>query len=259
MHPTINIAVRAARKAGNQIRKGFERLDAFNVTKKAPHDYVTDIDKIAEDMILDIIQKAFPRDDIIGEESGLTEGRNERTWLVDPLDGTANFVHGIPHVAVSIACLEDGKVDHGVVYDPFRDELFTATRGEGAYLNDKRLKLNNQKIEMKNAMIATGLPFKKRMLMDKSMAQIQNVFSKAHDIRRHGAASLDLAYVAAGRFDGYWEMALKPWDIAAGSLIAKEAGAFVTDLNGGSDYLKTGDIVCAHRSLLNDLLGLIQI
>ncbi len=257
MHPTINIAVRAARKAGTVIRKAFERPD-YDIEKKAANDYVTHVDRAAEAVIIDIIQNAFPEDDIISEEAGFIEGAKARTWLIDPLDGTANFIHGIPHAAVSIACIENGHVQHAIVYDPFREELFRATKGEGAALNDKRIKIPSERLELNRCILATGLPFKKRKLTELSLQQIKHVFSKVHDIRRHGAAALDLAYVAAGRFDGYWEMGLKPWDLAAGSLIAKEAGAFISDLDSGSDYLKTGNVLCTNRTIFAEIMPLLE-
>lgn len=257
MHPTINIALRAARKAGIVIRKAFEKSH-FEVTKKAANDYVTEVDKAAEAVLIDAIQRAFPEDDIISEEAGHLESSKKRTWLIDPLDGTSNFVHGIPHVAISMACIENGQIEHGLIYDPFREEIFRASRGYGAALNDKRLKISTHKIELSDCIMATGLPYKKRMLTEKSLKQITTVFDEVHDIRRHGAAALDLAYVAAGRFNGYWEMALKPWDMAAGVLIAREAGAFVSDLDGRNDYLKTGEIVCANRQVFHKFLQLVK-
>lgn len=236
MHPMLNIAVRAARAAGNVITRGFENRDELDIQSKGAQDFVTRIDKEAELTIINKIQQSFPDHSFIGEEGGKISGNDEFTWVIDPLDGTSNFIAGIPHFAVSIALLNKGKLEQGVVFDPIRGELFAATKGCGAQLNGYRLRSSKAK-DLQNTILATAIPFKDKSSLTQDMALFANVFKDAGDVRRSGSAALDLAYVAAGRYDGYWEKGLKAWDIAAGELLVKEAGGLVTDYAGNNDPL----------------------
>ncbi len=234
MHPMLNIAVRAARAAGNVITRGFENRDDLTIEKKGYADFVTKVDKEAEQTIIQKIQSSYPDHSFLGEEGGIVSGNDEFLWVIDPLDGTSNFISGIPHFAVSIALIYKGKLDQGVVFDPIRGELFTASKGSGAQLNGYRIRASKAK-DLNNTILATAFPFRDKENYDTEMARFSRVFKDAGDVRRSGSAALDLAYVAAGRFDGYWEKGLKSWDIAAGELLAKEAGALVTDYAGNND------------------------
>ena len=240
MNPMLNIAIRAARKAGNVIAKNYERRDDIQTSKKGINDYVTSVDKAAEAEIIEIIQKSYPDQ-----------------WVIDPLDGTTNFVKGLPHFSVSIAIRVKNRTEVGVVYDPIRNELFTAVRGEGAKLNEVRLRVDSQN-ELNGAILATGFPFKQPSLMPTQFAIMNNLIDEAADFRRTGSAALDLCYVASGRIDGYFEMGLKPWDCAAGDLIVREAGGLVCDFNAGHDYLRSGNIVAAPARILKEMLNKIQ-
>lgn len=254
MHPMLNIAVRAARSAGNVIARSFEQLDKVEVESKGNNDLVTNIDKQAEQVIVDAIQKAYPNHSIIGEESGIVEGTDtDYQWIIDPLDGTTNFVKGIPHFAVSIALKVKGKLDQAVVFDPIRGELFTASRGKGAQLNGFRIRVKNNK-ELTGAVLATGFPFKYKQHTDAYLNMFKTLFPKTADMRRAGSAALDLAYVAAGRVDGFFEIGLKPWDTAAGELIVIEAGGLVTDFVGGHNHAKSGNHVAGSTKILKEIL-----
>lgn len=243
MHPMQTIAVRAARAAGQTIIRAFAELDKVEVTAKGVNDYVTNVDKEAEAAITYQIRKSYPDHTIIGEETGENKGENsDYVWIVDPLDGTNNFVKGIPHFAVSIAVQYKGKTEVAVVYDPIRDELFSAVRGKGAKFNDFRMRVSKQN-DLSNAIIATGFPFKAKQHTETYMKIFTEIFTQCADIRRAGSAALDLAYVAAGRVDGFFEIGLKPWDIAAGDLIVREAGGTVTDFTGNHGYMASGNII----------------
>ncbi|CAG9296082.1 inositol-1-monophosphatase [Celerinatantimonas diazotrophica] len=255
MHPMLNIGIRAARNAGNIIAKAYENLDQVETQSKGANDYVTNIDKAAERTIIETIQKSYPEHGIVAEESGITQGANsDFQWVIDPLDGTTNFIKGIPHFAVSVALQVKGKTEHAVIYDPLSNELFTASRGQGAQLNGYRLRVTKLR-DLEGAVIATGLPFKQKHLTETYFAMLHDVFEDCGDIRRAGSAALDLAYVAAGRLDGYFELGLKPWDLAAGELIVREAGALVTDVAGGYNFYKTGNIVTANPKVLKEILS----
>ncbi len=261
MQPLLNIAVNAALEAGKIIYRDldFNLASSAKATKKGRNDYVTEIDRLAEQVIIDVIRKAYPDHGFIAEE-GTASGEAEVTWIIDPLDGTTNFIHGFPHFAVSIAARVGNRVEHGVVYNPVNQELFSASRGCGAYVNNRRIRASKQ-LELKGSLIGTGFPFKKPSLFDPYMNSFSSVFKQVSDIRRTGSAALDLAYVAAGRLDGFWEMGLQPWDIAAGSLLVQEAGGVVTDFAGNSNFLTTGNIVAGslkvhaalHRTLNKSL------
>ncbi|PJG85775.1 inositol-1-monophosphatase [Conservatibacter flavescens] len=258
MNPMLNIAIRAARKAGNIIAKGYERYADVQVLQKNPNDYVTNIDKEAEAAIIEIIRKSYPEHTIIGEESGAIEGQDQDVqWVIDPLDGTTNFMKGLPHFSISIAIRVKGRTEVGVVYDPIRNELFTAVRGEGAKLNDQRLRVDN-KTELTGAILATGFPFKQSKHMPMQFAMMNALIADCADFRRTGSAALDLCYVAAGRVDGFFEIGLKPWDCAAGDLMIREAGGIVCDYFGGHTYLTSGHIVAGAPRLVKDILNKIQ-
>ncbi|WP_297189457.1 inositol monophosphatase family protein [uncultured Porticoccus sp.] len=260
MEPMVNIALRAARKAGEMIARATERVDLIRIDEKGRNDFVTEIDHAAEKEIIYHLRKAFPDHTILGEESGLLEGdNNDYQWIIDPLDGTTNFIHGIPHFAVSIGCRHKGRLEHGVVFDPMRLEEFTASRGHGAFLNGKRLRVSGR-VGLAGAVVATGIPFNQPSIafMEPYLACLSDLAKESSGIRRLGVASLDLAYLAAGRFDAFWEMNLKPWDIAAGVLLVKEAGGLVSDFRGGNGFMESGNIVCASPKLFKPTLQLVQ-
>lgn len=253
MHPMLNIAVRAARTAGNLIARQFESRDNLEIEAKGDNDFVTKVDKEAEQAIIAKIQQSYPDHSFVGEESGLTEGNTDFQWIIDPLDGTTNFLKGIPHFSVSIALQYKGKLDQAVVFDPLRGELFTASRGQGAQLNGFRIRVGNSK-ELANTVLCTAFPFKNKSLMKETLEKFNNIFYRSGDIRRSGSAALDLAYVAAGRFDGYWEQGVKPWDIAAGELIVREAGGLVTDFSGGHEHFSQEKIVAGNPKIVQALV-----
>jgi myo-inositol-1(or 4)-monophosphatase len=252
MHPFQNTAVRAARKAGDIIIRGLSRFEGVETATKGLNDYVTSIDHAAEAAIIEILREAYPHHAFLAEESGAS-GNADTTWIIDPLDGTTNFMHGFPVFAVSIACQVQGRMEHGVIYDPMRQELFTASRGEGAYLENRRLRVSRQRT-LEGALIATGFPYRENLHhLDNYMAMMRTVITRAAGLRRPGAASLDLAYVAAGRVDGFWEIGLKAWDTAAGSLMIREAGGLIGTLDGG-EYKQGGNIVAGNPRVFNALV-----
>ncbi|GGI75731.1 inositol-1-monophosphatase [Shewanella gelidii] len=254
MHAMQTIAVRAARAAGQTIIRAFSELDRVEVSTKGVNDFVTNVDKEAEAAIIYQIRKSYPDHTIVGEENGENRGEDsDYMWIIDPLDGTNNFVNGIPHFAVSIALQYKGQTQVGVVYDPIRDELFSAIRGKGAKLNDFRVRVKSVN-DMSGSIIATGFPFKARQHSETYMKIFGEVFNQCADLRRAGSAALDLAYVAAGRMEGFFEIGLKPWDIAAGDLICREAGGTVTDFIGGHDYMKSGNIVAGSPKVTTKLV-----
>ncbi len=258
MHPMLNIAVRAARNAGKIIANSFEEQDKIETEQKGGNDFVTNVDKEAEFAIINTIKKSYPDHTIIGEESGEHKGENpDYVWIVDPLDGTTNFIKGIPHFCVSIALKVKGKLDQAVIYDPMRAELFTASRGVGAQLNDYRIRCSKAK-ELDVTVLATGFPHKCKHHLDAYLGMFKDFFVEASDIRRSGSAALDLAYVAAGRVDGFWEIGLKPWDTAAGQLMVKEAGGLVTDFVGGPNQDKSGNIVAGNSKVTRSMIKTIR-
>jgi myo-inositol-1(or 4)-monophosphatase len=254
MHPMLNIAVRAARSAGKVIVRAFEQHDKIEIETKGTNDFVTNVDINAERAVIDAIQKSYPNHCIISEECGEIKGSDtDYVWIIDPLDGTTNFVKGIPHFAVSIALKVKGKLDQAVVFDPIRGELFTASRGKGAQLNGFRIRVNKAK-DINGTILATGFPFKQKQHTNSYMAAFTSLFAKTADMRRAGSAALDLAYVASGRVDGYFELGLKPWDTAAGELLVIEAGGLVTDFAGGHNHQVSGNTVAASPRLLKSLV-----
>lgn len=256
MEPMINIALRAARKAGENVVRASDDLDRIDVVAKGVNDYVSEVDLNAEQEIIYQLQKAYPDHAILGEETGLTGSADaEYQWIIDPLDGTTNYTRGIPHYAISIACVHRGKLEHAVIVDPVRREEFTASRGRGAQLNGRRLRVSKRN-GLDGALLGTGIPFKGHC-DDKLEAYAKSVELLAGEcagIRRAGAASLDLAYVAAGRLDAFWEIGLAKWDIAAGALLIKEAGGLVADINASDNYLESGNIVCGNPKCFKAVL-----
>ena len=257
MDPMLNIAVRAARAAGDLIVRAMDRVDLLNITLKSRNDFVSDVDRQAEHEIVNILQRAYPSHAVLGEEHGAQGPTSDYVWVIDPLDGTTNFLHGVPQFAVSIALFYRGKVERGVVYDPVKQELFTAERGAGAALNNRRIRVTRQK-GLSGALLGTGIPFKDQSYLDAYLGMLKDLLKDAAGIRRAGSAALDLAYVACGRFDGFWEIGLEQWDMAAGVLLVQEAGGLVSDLEGGDRYFESGSIVCANPKLHGPMLELIQ-
>lgn len=252
MHAHLNIAVRAARRAGETIARYANRLDTVGVTAKARNDFVTEADQAAEEEILRTIRRAYPKHAILAEESGAS-GDSEITWIIDPLDGTTNFIHGIPHYAVSIAVREHGRLEHGVIYDPNRRELYTASRGAGAQLDGRRIRVA-QRRKLDDAVLGTGIPYRNLEHVDAYFDMLKSITVRSAGIRRAGAAALDLAYVAAGRLDGFWEIGLKPWDIAAGALLIQEAGGVNGDLEGQPTFMECGHIVSGNPQIFGALV-----
>ncbi len=260
MEPTASMALRAARKAGDLIVRASDNMDRVGYQAKTAADFVTEVDIAAEKEILYHLGKTYPEHRFECEESGLSGNEeSDYTWVIDPLDGTSNFLRGIPHYAVSIACLHRGKVEHAVVYDPIRREEFIASRGRGAQLNGHRIRVGERK-ELKESLVGTGTPFLGHCddQLDWYTASLGNVASRCMGVRRAGSAALDLAYVAAGRLDAFWEMGLNRWDIAAGALLVREAGGLITDLSGREDWYESGDVVCGNGKLMRQLLPLVK-
>ncbi|MCE2029238.1 inositol monophosphatase family protein [Sessilibacter corallicola] len=259
MEPMLNIALRAARKAAEKIERALERVSVIDIEEKGRNDFVTEIDKASEKEIIYHLRKAYPDHTIIGEESGFLKGDNpDYEWVIDPLDGTTNFIHGIPHFSISIACKFKGQLLHGVVLDPVKREEFTASKGKGAALNGRRIRVTDRR-GLNGALIGTGIPFSGFALenMTPYLRALEEIAGQTAGIRRQGSAALDLAYVAAGRYDGFWEMNLKEWDIAAGILLVQEAGGLVSDFRGGNDHLSSGHIVCASPKVFKPLLQIV--
>lgn len=251
--PIVNIAVRAARAAGNIIIRAMDKLDTLQISEKNHNDFVTEVDKASEKEIIKIIKKAYPTHAILAEEGGETSGE-EYTWIIDPLDGTRNFIHGFPQFAVSIGVAYKGKIEHGVIYDPVKQELFTASRGKGAQFNERRIRVAKRS-SLEGCLLATGFPYRRPAnFLDPYIDALKSLLPICGDVRRAGSAALDLAYVACGRLDGYFELGLKPWDLAAGTLLIKEAGGLVTDFHGTEDYLKSGNVVAGNPKILKLLL-----
>lgn len=262
MEPTIHIALRAARKAGDMIVQASERLDLVKVKQKEANDYVTNVDHASEKEIIFHIQKAWPDHNILSEEAGHIPGKSgssETTWIIDPLDGTTNFMRGIPHYAISIACVVNNRIEHAVVYDPVRREEFTASRGKGAALNGRRIRTSQQP-NFNGALLGTGIPYRagQQPSMEGYMTCLEHFASNGSGIRRAGSAALDLAYVAAGRLDAFWEIGLRQWDVAAGLLLIQEAGGRVADFGGGDKCLETGNIVSGNPKLFKELLVVVN-
>ncbi|MFO8155626.1 MAG: inositol-1-monophosphatase [Pseudomonadota bacterium] len=256
MHPMLNIAVRAARRAGSIIVRSARDIDRLTIEAKGHNDFVSEVDRAAEEAIIDIIHKAYPDHGFMAEESG-DSGSSDYQWIIDPLDGTTNFLHGFPQFAVSIALRHGNRLEQAVVYDPMREEMYTASRGSGAQLDGQRLRVAPRR-QLEGSLLGTGFPFKQPEHLDAYLGMFRAFHPLAAGIRRPGSAALDLAYVAAGRLDGFWEIGLNPWDMAAGVLLVREAGGLVSDFDGGEEYLATGNLVAATPKIFPSMIHTID-
>lgn len=262
MHPMLNTALTVARSAGDLLARAFENVETLDVESKGANDFVTNVDRAVEEAIISGLRKRYPKHGFLAEESGRIPGKDEGEdylWIIDPLDGTTNFIHGIPQFAISIALEIKGQLEVAVVYDPVKKEEFTATKGRGAALNGKRIRVSNRR-GLQGALLGTGFPFRpdQLSLVEPYMNIFKTLAMETAGIRRPGAASLDLAYVAAGRFDGFWEFGLQFWDMAAGVLLVQEAGGLVADPTGGMAHLDTGNIVCGPAKVFKSILQITQ-
>lgn len=256
-HPLLNIAIQAARSAGKLIARSLDHLEAGDITLKQKHEFAVRVAAAAEEEMISIIREAYPEHAILAKESGDQQTNSDVQWIIDPLDGSTNFIHSIPHFAVSIGVKLRNQLEAGMVFDPIKNELFVAARGRGAMLNNRKIRVSGCQ-KMDAALIVTGLPFREDQPYEKYSKILTELMPKVAGIRRFGAASLDLAYVAAGRFDGYFEFGLNPWDIAAGALIVKEAGGLVSDTDNKEEYLKNGNVLAANLKLHPSLLQLLK-
>jgi myo-inositol-1(or 4)-monophosphatase len=255
MHPSLTIAVKAARRAGNVINRGARDLDLLTVTSKGPKDFVSEVDREAERQIVETLLGAYPDHAILAEE-GTAKDANaeaENVWIIDPLDGTTNFLHGFPQYCVSIALAHKGQVTQAVIYDPCRNDLFTATRGRGAFLNDHRIRVS-RRTHLRDCLIGTGFPFRDGTYLDTYLRMMKSMIEQTAGLRRPGAAALDLAYVAAGFYDGFWEVGLNPWDVAAGSLLVQESGGLIGDLAGEGNFLHGGQVIAANPKVFAQMV-----
>jgi myo-inositol-1(or 4)-monophosphatase len=257
MHPYINTAIKAARRAGDIIMRAYARPDQVTIVPKGKNDVVTNVDLECEQVITDVLLSAYPDHGILGEENGESQKNDSYEWIIDPIDGTKNFANGFPHFCVSIALRHKNRIEHGVIYDPIRNDLFTASRGQGAAKNEYRIRVG-QKTKLQEALIGFGLPPNPGDKLDSLFDALKVVTKKSFGMRRAGSAALDLAYVACGQLDGFWELNLKPWDIAAGILIVKEAGGLVSDVYGREDYFKNGSVVSGNPKIFRELLTLLK-
>ncbi|MBI3546961.1 MAG: inositol monophosphatase [Gammaproteobacteria bacterium] len=256
MHPMLNMAIKAARSAGQIIMRHHDRLERLTVESKGLKDYVSEVDRMAENEIIRTLRAAYPNHGFLGEESGAQAG-DEYVWIIDPLDGTTNFLHGFPHFGVSIALKHKDRLEQAVVFDPSRNELFTASRGNGAQLNDRRIRVSHI-TDLEHALLGAGFPFRSHDYIEPWINTLREFMLTTSGIRRPGSASLDLAYVACGRYEGFWEIGLKPWDIAAGVLLVQEAGGLVSDFASEQNYLESGNIIAANPKIFAEILRRIQ-
>ena len=262
MQPMVTMALRAARTAADIIIRAFTDLDKLTIETKKRNDFVTKVDRASEQAIIKSLRRPYPDHAFYGEESGHHPGKNDGNdylWIIDPLDGTTNFIRGIPHFAVSIACQYRGRLEHAVVVDPIKEEEFCASRGHGATLNSKRIRISSRK-SLEGALIGTGIPFMPPSIdhLDNYLNMMRSLLGDTAGIRRAGAAALDLAYIACGRLDAFWEIGLKEYDIAAGALLIQEAGGLISDLNGGANFLETGQVACGTPRCFKELLQRIR-
>ncbi|CEG57179.1 inositol monophosphatase family protein [Legionella fallonii] len=257
MEPLLNIAINAARQAGEIIIRHMEQVDRLQITAKNGNDFFSEVDIKAEQAIIACIRKAYPEHGILAEESGSQDGDGESVWIIDPIDGTSNYLHGFPFFSVSIALKVKNRIEHGVVYDPLRHECFAASRGRGARLNDRRIRVSQQ-TQLNAALLGTGFSFRDAALTQRYLPTFEALIGKCAGVRKTGSAALDLAYVASGRLDGLWEFGLRPWDIAAGSLLIREAGGLISDFQGGDDFLNHGNIVAGNPKVFKSLLQTIS-
>lgn len=257
LNPALNTAFKAARRAGDMMMRAASNLGSIKIDSKAFNDFVSDVDRKAEAMIVNILQEAYPHHRILTEETGYVGNeRAEFEWIIDPLDGTTNYLHGHPQYAVSMALLEKGVLKEALVYAPERNDLYTASRGQGALLNDRRIRVSNR-VDLNQCLIGTGFPVVDQSMLESYFAILKEFIGKTAGARREGAAALDLCSLAAGRFDGFFEYNLKPWDIAAGALIVQEAGGIVTDFSGNEGWLESGNVVAANPKILAQMLQII--
>ncbi|KQU73670.1 MULTISPECIES: inositol monophosphatase family protein [unclassified Rhizobacter] len=258
LHPMLNVAIKAARAAGAIINRASLDLDLLKVNTKSPNDFVTEVDQMAEQAIIETLLTAYPGHGILAEESGRTHGakNSEYVWIIDPLDGTTNFIHGFPVYAVSIALAFRDQIQQAVVYDPTRNDLFYASKGRGAFLNDKRLRVS-KRTRMQDSLIGTGFPFRKGDNFKRYVKMFEEVMQNCAGLRRPGAAALDLCYVAAGFYDGFFETGLNPWDIAAGSLIITEAGGLIGNFTGEADFMYQREVVAGNPKIYGQMVGIL--
>lgn len=254
----LTTAVKAARRAGGIINRAAQNLDLLHVSRKAHNDFVSEVDGAAEDAIIKVLRDVYPDHSILAEESGAQGDpeKSEYQWIIDPLDGTTNFLHGFPHYSVSIALMHKNIPAQAVVYNPAANELFTASRGRGAYMNDHRLRVS-KRTQLADCLIGTGFPFREFSHAEAYLAMFKDIMPRVAGIRRPGSAALDLAYLAAGRYDGFWELGLSPWDIAAGCLLITEAGGLVGDLEGNATYMHSGNLLGGNPKIFGQLLQVI--
>ena len=257
MNPVLTIAKRAALNAGRLLLRHFDHLDRLTVTAKQRSDFVSEADVQAEREIIQTLRKTYPSHGILAEESGEQRGQDDYQWIIDPLDGTTNFLHGIPHFAISIAFRHRNRLEAALVYDPSRQEMFIASRGESAQVNDRRIRASGVTL-LDQALLGTGFPFRHPRHQPAYLNTFNALMGRCLEIRRAGAASLDLAYVAAGRLDGFWEIGLKPWDMAAGALLVLEAGGLIGDFGGGNEFLQSGNVVAGNPKVFKALLQEMQ-
>jgi len=253
----LNTAVKAARKAGSIINRASFDIDKLTIRKKRQNDFVSEVDEAAEEAIISVLRDAYPDHGILAEESGRTDTKSDYVWVIDPLDGTTNFLHGFPQYCVSIGLLHKGKPTQAVVYDTNRNELFTASKGVGAYLNDRRIRASRAD-KLEDALVGTGFPFREVGHLDDYLRMFKNVTKGTSGIRRPGAAALDLAWVACGRIDAFWEIGLSPWDMAAGALLVREAGGLIGDLDGNEGFMDSGRVVATNSKLFSAFLQLLK-
>lgn len=251
------LAISSAKEAGEILRDQIGKIQSDHIANKKPYDYVTKIDKQCEELIIGNIKKYFPTHEILAEESGKSDHKNSYCWIIDPLDGTTNFIHGVPHSSIAIALSEDNDIILGVIYDPYKDELFYAEKGKGAFCNQNPITVSEQQNET-YCLIATGFPFKNREMLNRYWTVLSEIFLKVSGIRRTGSAALDLAYVACGRFDGFWELRLSPWDVAAGAIIVQEAGGKITDFEGKNNHIWNGDVIATNSFIHDFILRTVQ-
>jgi myo-inositol-1(or 4)-monophosphatase len=256
MHPTLNVAIKAAREAGKIINRAALDIGALKIEQKDTNDFVSEVDRGAEQAIINVLKDAYPNHGFYGEESGKSNSEADSIWIIDPLDGTTNFLHGFPAYCISIALQEKGVLTQAVIYDPVRNDLFTATRGSGAFLNNRRIRVT-QRTKLQDALLSTGFPFKDFSYLETYINIFRDMAKKTSGLRRPGSAALDLAYVAAGFSDGFFEINLSPWDIAAGALLVQEAGGIVGDFEGNESWLRTGNIVAANPKVFGQMLQVI--
>jgi len=254
--PAVNVAVRAARAAGAIILRYMNRVDGLKVEEKSRLDFATEVDRMAEAEIVRELKRAYPDHGVLGEETGASGKSKDKVWVIDPLDGTHNYLHGFPHFCVSIGFVDHGDLLHAVIYDPLRDELFTASKGDGAFVNDRRMRVTKRET-LTAALLGTGFPFRQRAHLEGQLAMTRALLHEAEDIRRTGSAALDLAYVAAGRLDGFFEIGLKPWDMTAGCLLVREAGGHFCDFTGQSGMPASGNLIAANHLLAAAMVGAI--